>query len=164
MQPLRMKTCLDMKLPVFTCLDEGIRTQWVNCRRRNCRGIVACNENRRGESSSSRSFFSRNHNYALLKHQMEVAAKSEDYEQAARIRDSLKCFEEDVPVLRLRKLLKEAIEDERFQVFILVLMFRGKLHSTLTFGISLFIYKIILIFLEIVYTVIRLIMRLMLSL
>ncbi|CAL0320006.1 unnamed protein product [Lupinus luteus] len=118
MQPLRMKTSLDMKLPVLTCLDEGIRTQWVNCRnlsRRNCRGIVACNGNRRGESSSSKSFFCRNHNYALLKHQMEFAAKSEDYEEAARIRDSLKCFEEDVPVLRLRKLLKEAIEDERFQ-------------------------------------------------
>lgn len=42
-----------------------------------------------------------------------------DYEEAARIRDSLKSFEEGEPVLRLRRLLKEAITEERFEVPIL---------------------------------------------
>ncbi|KAJ1418281.1 UVR domain [Sesbania bispinosa] len=103
--------------------EVGIRRQWVNCtsrRRRNGSVIVACGAERNGSmrassGSSSSSFLSQSHNYAILKHQMEVAAKSEDYEEAARIRDSLKCFEEDVPVLRLRRLLKEAIADERFK-------------------------------------------------
>ncbi|KAL8140798.1 hypothetical protein V2J09_006819 [Rumex salicifolius] len=61
------------------------------------------------------SFLSGSQTYALLKQQMEVAAKSEDYKEAARIRDSLRLFEEDEPVLRLRRLLKEAIAEERFQ-------------------------------------------------
>jgi hypothetical protein len=39
-----------------------------------------------------------------------------DYKEAARIRDSLKLFEEEEPVLRLRRLIKEAISDQRFQV------------------------------------------------
>ncbi|OVA16971.1 UVR domain [Macleaya cordata] len=46
---------------------------------------------------------------------MEVAAKSEDYKEAARIRDSLKSFEEEEPVLRLRRLMKDAITEERFE-------------------------------------------------
>nr|XP_023929528.1 uncharacterized protein LOC112040834 [Quercus suber] len=66
-------------------------------------------------SSSSSSFFSRSQTYALLKQRLEVAAKSEDYEEAARIRDSLKSFEEEEPVLRLRRLMKEAIAEERFE-------------------------------------------------
>uniref|UniRef100_A0A803PA80 Protein ApaG n=1 Tax=Cannabis sativa TaxID=3483 RepID=A0A803PA80_CANSA len=57
----------------------------------------------------------RSQTYALLKQKMEVAAKSEDYEEAARIRDSLKLFEEEEPVLRLRRLIKEAVVDERFE-------------------------------------------------
>ncbi|XVE57158.1 hypothetical protein DITRI_Ditri04bG0069500 [Diplodiscus trichospermus] len=61
------------------------------------------------------SFLSRSQTYAMLKQQMEVAAKSEDYKEAARIRDSLKMFEEEEPVLRLRRLIKEAIADERFE-------------------------------------------------
>ncbi|XP_031277452.1 uncharacterized protein LOC116135883 [Pistacia vera] len=65
--------------------------------------------------SSPSSLFSRSQTYALLKHQMEVAAKSEDYEEAARIRDSLKSFEEEEPVLRLRRLMKEAVVEERFE-------------------------------------------------
>ncbi|XP_074302789.1 uncharacterized protein LOC141634878 [Silene latifolia] len=41
--------------------------------------------------------------------------KKMDYKEAARIRDSLRLFEEEEPVLRLRRLLKEAIAEERFQ-------------------------------------------------
>ncbi|KAF4348999.1 hypothetical protein F8388_008954 [Cannabis sativa] len=67
-------------------------------------------------STDSSSFLSRSQTYALLKQKMEVAAKSEDYEEAARIRDSLKLFEEEEPVLRLRRLIKEAVVDERFEV------------------------------------------------
>ncbi|XP_062116249.1 uncharacterized protein LOC133830308 [Humulus lupulus] len=66
-------------------------------------------------STESSSFLSRSQTYALLKQQMEVAAKSEDYEEAARIRDLLKLFEEEEPVLRLRRLIKEAVADERFE-------------------------------------------------
>ncbi|XP_023542879.1 uncharacterized protein LOC111802666 [Cucurbita pepo subsp. pepo] len=91
---------------------------------RNC-WIVACASERNGDgggsqsqsasTSRSRSFLSRSETYALLKQQLEVAAKSEDYEEAARIRDSLKLFEEEEPVLRLRGLMKEAISSERFE-------------------------------------------------
>ncbi|XP_021684911.2 uncharacterized protein LOC110668117 isoform X4 [Hevea brasiliensis] len=68
-----------------------------------------------GSEDNASSFLSRTQNYALLKPQMEVAAQSEDYEEAARILDSLKSFEEEEPVLRLRGLLKEAISEERFE-------------------------------------------------
>lgn len=67
------------------------------------------------QSQSSSSFLSRSQTYALLKQQMEVAAKSEDYKEAARIRDSLKSLEEEEPILRLRSLIREAIADERFE-------------------------------------------------
>ncbi|KAJ8753534.1 hypothetical protein K2173_022775 [Erythroxylum novogranatense] len=83
--------------------------------------IVACLPETNGSSegtssgSSSSSSLSRSQTYALLKQQMEVAAQSEDYEEAARIRDSLKSFEEEEPVLRLRNLLKQAIAEERFE-------------------------------------------------
>ncbi|XP_021733608.1 uncharacterized protein LOC110700380 [Chenopodium quinoa] len=94
-----------------------------------CR-IVACSSQRNagGESSPSSSpipgpvedqgqpgLLSRTQTYAMLKQQMEVAAKSEDYKEAARIRDSLRLFEDEEPVLRLRRLLKDAIAEERFQ-------------------------------------------------
>ncbi|PIN21527.1 hypothetical protein CDL12_05773 [Handroanthus impetiginosus] len=81
--------------------------------------IVACSVPGSGSGSaqgpSQSSYFSRSETYALLKQQLEVAAKSEDYKEAARLRDSLKLFEEEEPVLRLRRLLKEAIEQERFE-------------------------------------------------
>ncbi|CAA6665538.1 unnamed protein product [Spirodela intermedia] len=38
-----------------------------------------------------------------------------NYEEAARIRDSLKSFEEEEPMLHLRRLMKEAVEEERFE-------------------------------------------------
>lgn len=87
--------------------------------------ILACASERNGNgggrsrssspSTAANSFLSRSQTYALLKQQMEVAAKSEDYEEAARIRDSLKLFEEEEPVLRLRRLIKEAVAEERFE-------------------------------------------------
>lgn len=40
----------------------------------------------------------------------------QDYKEAARLRDSLRLFVEEDPVLRLHGLMKEAIADERFQV------------------------------------------------
>lgn len=73
--------------------ETRVRRQCVNCinlKRTNpkrIRGIVACaverNENGKGEnestsrSSSTSSFLSRSHTYALMKRQMEQAAKSE---------------------------------------------------------------------------------------
>lgn len=40
----------------------------------------------------------------------------QDYKEAARLRDSLRLFEEEEPVLRLRRSLKKAVEEERFAV------------------------------------------------
>jgi hypothetical protein len=40
----------------------------------------------------------------------------QDYKEAARLRDSLRSFEEEEPVLRLRRLMKKAIEEQRFEV------------------------------------------------
>ncbi|XP_047314376.1 uncharacterized protein LOC124918211 [Impatiens glandulifera] len=97
---------------------------------RNCKIVVTCSSERSGgsggvgggnggvdsesTSESRSSFLARSQSYALLKQQMEVAAKSEDYKEAARIRDSLKAFEDEEPVLRLRNLLNDAIAEERF--------------------------------------------------
>ncbi|KAL6318499.1 hypothetical protein AAG906_000577 [Vitis piasezkii] len=94
----------------------GTRKDGWNCRdfRRNCR-IVACSSGANGENQSPSSFLSRSQTYALLKQQLQVAAKSEDYKEAARLRDSLRLFEEEEPVLRLRRLIKEAVADERFE-------------------------------------------------
>ncbi|KAL5202852.1 hypothetical protein ABZP36_013804 [Zizania latifolia] len=61
------------------------------------------------------SFLMRSQKYAMFKQQLAVAAQFEDYKEAARLRDSLKSFEEEEPVLRLRRLLKKAVEDERFE-------------------------------------------------
>lgn len=72
-------------------------------------------ENDRTLSSPSNSYLSRSQTHALLKKQLSVAAKSEDYKEAARIRDSLKSLEEQEPVLHLQVLLKKAVEEERFQ-------------------------------------------------
>ncbi|ONK70682.1 uncharacterized protein A4U43_C04F430 [Asparagus officinalis] len=105
---------------------------WPNRSRRTL-GILACssssssnpNSNPNSSSSSSEkakdsplsssSFLSRSQTYALLKQQMAVAAKLEDYKEAARIRDSLKSFEAEEPVLRLRGLMKKAVEEEKFE-------------------------------------------------
>lgn len=103
-------------------LEVGERRKGMNCRDhwRTCR-IVACASGAESQSASSssnsnsNSFLSRTQSYALLKQQMEVAAKSEDYKEAARLRDSLKSFEEEEPILHFRRLLKEAIADERFE-------------------------------------------------
>ncbi|XP_030472975.1 uncharacterized protein LOC115690677 [Syzygium oleosum] len=103
------------------------RRERLSCREfpRNCRIVAAASSSEgsggagggggEGKSSSASSFLTRSQTYALLKQQMEVAAKSEDYKEAARIRDSLKLFEEEEPVLRLRRLMKDAITDERFE-------------------------------------------------
>ncbi|THG03802.1 hypothetical protein TEA_005388 [Camellia sinensis var. sinensis] len=40
--------------------------------------------------------------------------------EAARLRDSLRLFEEEEPILRMRRLMNEAIADERFEVWDLV--------------------------------------------
>lgn len=115
--------------------EAGTRRQWLNL---NCRDhaktwkIVACSSevNSGGNvgdgggggsggvesrSQSQSSFLSRSQTYALLKQQMEVAAKSEDYKEAARLRDSLRLFEEEEPIFRMRRLMKDAIADERFE-------------------------------------------------
>ncbi|KAL6579835.1 hypothetical protein OROMI_007859 [Orobanche minor] len=97
--------------------------------------IVACGTSGQGsdpiEDSSRSSFLTRTETHALLKQQLEVAAKSEcllaitadcvNYLQdelldvSARLRDSLKLFEEEEPFLRLQRLLKDAIAEERFE-------------------------------------------------
>lgn len=57
--------------------------QRVNCpNRRNWRSVtLSCGSERNNENeengANSRSFLSPSHNYAILKHQMEMAAKSE---------------------------------------------------------------------------------------
>ncbi|XVF12059.1 hypothetical protein REPUB_Repub08aG0082100 [Reevesia pubescens] len=111
-----------------SCWDGGAVAGWK-------RRIVACSVERNGNGGSGdggggespslnpslnptqdqSSFLSRSQTYAMLKQQLEVAAKSEDYKEAARIRDSLKMFEEEEPVLRLRRLIKDAVADERFE-------------------------------------------------
>ncbi|KAJ3694279.1 hypothetical protein LUZ60_009759 [Juncus effusus] len=67
------------------------------------------------ERASLSTHLTRTQTYALLKQQLAVAAKFEDYKEAARLRDSLKSFEEEDPVMRLRKSMREAIDDERFE-------------------------------------------------
>ncbi|XP_066361937.1 uncharacterized protein [Miscanthus floridulus] len=61
------------------------------------------------------SLLMRSQKYAMLKQQLAVAAQFEDYKEAARLRDSLRSFEEEEPVLRLRRLMKKAIAEERFE-------------------------------------------------
>lgn len=46
----------------------------------------------------------------------ELCIELQDYEEAARIRDSLKLLEEEEPILWLRRKIKEAIAEERFEV------------------------------------------------
>nr|XP_017219341.1 PREDICTED: uncharacterized protein LOC108196528 isoform X2 [Daucus carota subsp. sativus] len=134
MQSLSFKVFVDFngggtaRLPCFPSrlgsvgadFEAGDRRLGLNYRDhgRTCR-IVACSSGADSQSqsasSSSNSFLTRSQSYALLKQQMEVAAKSEDYEEAARLRDSLKSFEEEEPVLHLKRLLREAIANEKFE-------------------------------------------------
>ncbi|CAA2960445.1 uncharacterized protein LOC111378967 [Olea europaea var. sylvestris] len=104
----------------------GTRGQMLNCnsnyKHQNVRlvKIVACSTSEdpnpiSGSCQGQNSVLSRTQTYALLKQQLEVAAKSEDYKEAARLRDSLKIFEEEEPVLRLKRSLKEAITEEKFE-------------------------------------------------
>lgn len=105
--------------------EATARRQWLNCRDQSkALRITGCASSSGGggggsgggvESQSESSFLSRSQTYALLKQKMEVAAKSEDYKEAARLRDSLRLFEEEEPILRLRRLIKEAIANERFE-------------------------------------------------
>ncbi|KAK9080506.1 hypothetical protein SSX86_000264 [Deinandra increscens subsp. villosa] len=112
----------------FGAGDLHVRLNCGDRGRRNCRIIARASETDGGAGAgaeaggaesqrqqNSSSFFARNQTYALLKQQMELAAKSEDYEEAARLRDSLKSFEEEEPVLRLRGLMREAIANQRFE-------------------------------------------------
>ncbi|KAK1407231.1 hypothetical protein QVD17_38845 [Tagetes erecta] len=117
--------------PARACFGAGnapVRLSYGDRNRRNCGIIARASERDAGagagaeaggaESQSqqnSSSQFARNQTYALLKQQMELAAKSEDYEEAARLRDSLKSFEKEEPVLRLRGLMREAIANEKFE-------------------------------------------------
>ncbi|KMZ61476.1 Protein ApaG [Zostera marina] len=82
-----------------------------------CSSTDSGNESNTSPPSSypNSSFLSRSQTYALLKQQLAVAVRFENYKEAARIRDSLKRFEDDEPVLRLRRLMKKAVEEERFQ-------------------------------------------------
>ncbi|KAI3825692.1 hypothetical protein L1987_07254 [Smallanthus sonchifolius] len=109
----------------FGAGEFSVRLNDVNQGRRNCKLIARASERDAGagaeaggaesESQQNTSFFERNQMYALMKQQMELAAMSENYEEAARLRDSLKLFEEEEPVLRLRGLMREAIANERFE-------------------------------------------------
>jgi hypothetical protein len=100
---------------------------------------------REKEEKAVASLLMRSQKYAMLKQQLAVAAQFEvkaemkfcnisirrnlvssltctlglvlqDYKEAARLRDSLRSFEEKEPMLCLRRLMKKAIEEERFEV------------------------------------------------
>ncbi|KAI3847082.1 hypothetical protein MKX03_016795 [Papaver bracteatum] len=119
-----------LSLKVFNtggCVMERRNCNNNNINKRKCNIIVACSSPSSSSSSSSSekkngeknqtlsSYISSSQTYALLKQKMEVAAKSEDYKEAARIRDSMRSFEEEEPVLRLRTLMKHAIKNEKFE-------------------------------------------------
>lgn len=109
-----------LNLKVFMDFNSlSLPSRFSRGRNSRMNGVVACSVSGSGsgpvQGPSQSSFLSRTETYALLKQQLEVAAKSEDYKEAARLRDSLKLFEEDEPVLRLSRLLKEAIAEERFE-------------------------------------------------
>ncbi|CAN6713855.1 unnamed protein product [Malus baccata var. baccata] len=130
--PGTTRTCLPGRQG-FSVVNSEVRNLRVGLGRGDFRKsgrVVACAAERSGgngwsgtpSSSPSSgagqkpsSFLSRTQSWALLKQKMEVAAKSEDYEEAARIRDSLKLLEEEEPVLWLRRRIKEAIAEERFE-------------------------------------------------
>ncbi|KAK8521471.1 hypothetical protein V6N12_005374 [Hibiscus sabdariffa] len=131
-------TCIPARLGHGLAIDlDFVRRRRVGpgCWDRGCSGrkcwVVGCAVDRNGNGGNPGGgerpsldpdptrnqglFLSRSQTFAMLKQQMEAAAKSEDYREAARIRDCLKIFEEEEPVLRLRRLIKEAVADERFE-------------------------------------------------
>lgn len=86
MQSLSAKTCVGSRLAVLRNPEaRTTRTQRVSCpnRRNWSSAIVSCGSERNGTDGtaspggSNGSFLSPSHNYAILKHRMEVAAKSE---------------------------------------------------------------------------------------
>ncbi|KAK1435770.1 hypothetical protein QVD17_01539 [Tagetes erecta] len=105
----------------FGAGDCSVRLNGVNKWKRSCRMIARASDRDAGAGPESQSeqntssVFERNQFYALMKQQMELAVMSENYEEAARLRDSLKLFEEEEPVLRLQALMKEAVANERFE-------------------------------------------------
>ncbi|KAM0043916.1 putative UVR domain, ApaG domain, ApaG domain superfamily, UVR domain superfamily protein [Helianthus debilis subsp. tardiflorus] len=104
----------------FSGRNFPVRLTYVNQWKRNCNLTARASESDAGaggaeSEQNTTSFYERNQMYALMKQQMELAALSENYEEAARLRDSLKLFEEEEPVLRLQGLMKEAIANERFE-------------------------------------------------
>ncbi|VVA30492.1 PREDICTED: Co2+/Mg2+ efflux ApaG [Prunus dulcis] len=143
MHSMSLKVCTDYCSGTRTCLPGRGSFGSANSELRNLRvgpgfrdfgksgRVVACVPERNGNSRSgspssssspssgagqkSSSFLSRSQSWALMKQQMEVAANTEDYEEAARIRDSLKLLEEEEPILWLRRKIKEAIAEERFE-------------------------------------------------
>lgn len=76
---MSMKAYVGTRLPILTNSETSTRKQRVNCpNRRNV--MVSCGSERNGNEgigSNSGSFMSPSHNYAILKHRMEKAAKSE---------------------------------------------------------------------------------------
>jgi len=86
---LNAKTCVGVLSPVIANSEERSSRrmmQSVNCRNsRNWRNVaVSCGSEKNGndgigasEGLNSESFLSPSHNYAILKHRMEIAAKSE---------------------------------------------------------------------------------------
>lgn len=119
MQSLGLKTLSDLNSAASLSLGGRRRCIVLDNRdiSRRTLKIVACmsSSDKNGVGVEKKISSSRTHAYALLKQQMEVAVKSEDYKEAARIRDSLRLFEEEEPVLRLLRSLKEAVADERFE-------------------------------------------------
>ncbi|KAG9446366.1 hypothetical protein H6P81_012494 [Aristolochia fimbriata] len=112
MQSLSLKVCADFSSGSRKSSSWGRGSRDVT----KTVKIVACaSAKNEGDNSSAGSFLSRSKTYALLKQQMEVAAKSEDYKEAARIRDSLRSFEEEEPILRLRRLMKKSVQEENFE-------------------------------------------------
>ncbi|RWR94819.1 UVR domain-containing protein/DUF525 domain-containing protein [Cinnamomum micranthum f. kanehirae] len=112
-----------VNLKILTDFNVRSKRCWQSGRKNNREDgkpfqIMACSWERNEdgkEKQTQSSFLSRSQTYALLKQQMAVAAKSEDYKEAARIRDSLRLFEEEEPVLRLQRSMKRAINEERFE-------------------------------------------------
>nr|CAB3464101.1 unnamed protein product [Digitaria exilis] len=54
------------------------------------------------EEKAAASLLMRSQKYAMLKQQLAVAAQFEDYKEAARLRDSLRSFEEEEPGIRVQ--------------------------------------------------------------
>nr|DAD34547.1 TPA_asm: hypothetical protein HUJ06_005187 [Nelumbo nucifera] len=113
-----------LNFKVFTEFNTARRWPWLG--RPRCRDItricktIACSSEKNIDGKGNEttgSFVFRSQTRVFLKQQIEVAAKSEDYKEAARITDSMRLFGEEEPVLHLRRLMKEAVANERFEGF-----------------------------------------------